>query len=319
MPFGDPCNAPEHARWRPGYRRLPDPREGALCLRPVRPRQYPVHRRAVRAPRRHQDHLGASRDRRRLHGRCLLPRLRPADRDLHLLRARQRQPADRARQRLSRFGAVPGGDRQRADQPVQPRRLPGALSPLPGGLSVHRALDVQEGVPADPRRAGAADGAAGLEDHGHRPPRPGGARRAVRCVQGGRRHRDAEAGGMERQHLLPLRRRSRRGGQGGRPAARRRKAGDPGRPGRALRRRRRGPARARRAAADSGGVFGERSRRAELRPSAVARPGLARRPSTRPTTPPARPTCCWRSAFASTTAPRRRGFRAIRSPSRRPS
>ena len=35
------------------------------------------------------------------------------------------QPADLARQRLSRFGAVPGGDRQRADQPVQPRRLPG--------------------------------------------------------------------------------------------------------------------------------------------------------------------------------------------------
>ena len=73
---------------------------------------------------------------------------------------------------------------------------------LPGRLSLHRAHHLQEGVPADPRRAGAADGAAGLEDHGDRPARAGGARRAVRRVQGGRRRGDAEAGGMERQHLL---------------------------------------------------------------------------------------------------------------------
>ena len=32
-------------------------------------------------------------------------------------------------------GAVHGGDRQRADQPVQSRRLPGTLSPLSGRLS----------------------------------------------------------------------------------------------------------------------------------------------------------------------------------------
>ncbi len=32
------------------------------------------------------------------------------------------------------FGAVPRRDRQRADQPVRPRRLPGALSPAPGRL-----------------------------------------------------------------------------------------------------------------------------------------------------------------------------------------
>ena len=58
---------------------------------------------------------------------------------------------------------------------------------------VHRAQHVQAGVPADPRRAGADDGAAGVEDHGHRTARPGRARRAVRRVRGGRRRRDAEA------------------------------------------------------------------------------------------------------------------------------
>ena len=91
-------DVPEHARWRSGHRRLSDPREGALRLRPVRPRQHRVHRRAVRALRRDQDHLGAPRERRRLHGRRLLPRLRAADGDLHLLRSGLGQPADRARQ-----------------------------------------------------------------------------------------------------------------------------------------------------------------------------------------------------------------------------
>ena len=115
---------------------------------------------------------------------------------------------------------------------VQPRRVPGALPPASGRLPLHRPHHVQEGVPADPRRAGAADGAAGLEDDGDRPARPGGARRAVRRVRGGRRRGNAAAGGMERQHLVALRRRSRGRGEGGRHAARRRAAGDPDRPGR---------------------------------------------------------------------------------------
>ena len=51
------------------------------------------------------------------------------------------------------LGAVPGGHRQRADQPVQPRRVPGALPPLPGRFSLHRARLLQAGVPADARRA----------------------------------------------------------------------------------------------------------------------------------------------------------------------
>ena len=55
-----------------------------------------------------------------------------------------------------------------------------------------RPHHVQAGVPADARRAGADDGAAGLEDHGDRTARPGGARRAVRRVRGSRRRGDAE-------------------------------------------------------------------------------------------------------------------------------
>ena len=94
------------------------------------------------------------------------------------------QPADLARQRLPRLRAVPGGDRQRADQPVQPRRLPGDVPALSGRFSLHRAHDVQEGVSADARRDGAAGGAAGLEDHDERPARPRRARRALRRVHG---------------------------------------------------------------------------------------------------------------------------------------
>ena len=54
-------------------------------------------------------------------------------------------------------------------------------------------------------------------------------------------------------------------------------------------------------------------------PSARAGAGRARAATIRPTTRRVRPTCCWRSACASTTALRARGFRATPSPSRRPS
>ena len=84
---------------------------------------------------------------------------------------------------------------------------------------VDRAQPVQAGVPADARRHGAARGAAGLEDDGDRPARPGGAGRALRCVHGSGGRGSAERQGMERQHLQPLRRRSRRRRQGRRHAA----------------------------------------------------------------------------------------------------
>ena len=87
-----------------------------------------------------------------------------------------------------------------------------------------------------------------------------------------------EAGGVERQHLVPLRRRSGGREEGGRHAAGGRAPGDPGRPGRQVWRRRRRPAGARREAADSGRVVGERPRRHRRVASAGARP---RRPQRR--------------------------------------
>ncbi|HTZ36118.1 MAG TPA: thiamine pyrophosphate-binding protein [Stellaceae bacterium] len=145
------------------------------------------------------------------------------------------QPADRARQRLSRFGAVSRGDRQHPDRPVQPGRLPGALPPLPGRFPVDRPQPVQARLPADARRPGAADGAAGVEDDGHRPAGSGRARHAVRHLQGGGR-RDPRPARVERQHLVPLRGRSGGRRRRRRHAARRRAPGNHRRPGRALRR-----------------------------------------------------------------------------------
>ena len=89
------------------------------------------------------------------------------------------------------LGAVPRRHRQRADHAVRSRRVPGAVSPASGRLPVLGAHHVQARLSADPRRAGADDGAPGVEDHGDRTPRPRRARRAVRRVRGGRRRRAA--------------------------------------------------------------------------------------------------------------------------------
>ncbi len=113
---------------------------------------------------------------------------------------------------LAVTGNVPTG-------PIQPRRVPGALSPLPGGLSLDRARLLQARVPADARRHGPARDPPGVEDHGHGPPWAGRARRSLRHLQGSRRRGDPQAGSVERQHLLPLRRRSRGRRQGRRHAA----------------------------------------------------------------------------------------------------
>ena len=68
-------------------------------------------------------------------------------------------------------------------------------------------------------------------------PGPGRDRRALRRLHGGGCRRSAERDRVERQHLQPLRRRSRWRGEGGRHAAVRRAAGDHRRAGRALWRR----------------------------------------------------------------------------------
>ena len=215
------------------------------------------------------------------------------------------------------FGAVPGGDRQCADQPVQPRRIPGIVPALSGRLSLDRAVLLQEGVPADARRDGAAGDPAGLEDDDDGPARACRARRALRRVHGSIGRGSAERASLERQYIEPLRRRSGRRGQGRRHAARRRPAGDHRRPGRALWRRGRGAAETCRAPADSGRGVRQRPWRDRLQPSAGAGSGRARRRTTRPTMRRVRPMSCWRWACGSTTAPRVRGSRAIPSPFRR--
>ncbi len=176
------------------------------------------------------------------------------------------------------LGAVPGRDRQRADQPVQPRRLPGDVPAEPGRLPVDRAQPVQAGVPADARRDGAARGTAGLEDDDDGAPRAGGAGRPVRCVHGIGRRRSAERQGMERQHLEPLWCRSRRRRESRRHAARRRAPCHFCRASHPPRRRGRGIAQACRTLADSGGGFDERARRDRHPPSARAGSGRAWRP-----------------------------------------
>ncbi len=261
----------EHARRRSGDRRLSRARKGALRLWPVRPRQYRLPRRALRTLRRHQDGLRPPRERRRLHGGRVLPRRRQADGDIHLLRSGFGQSADCARQLLSRFRSVPGGDRQRADQPIQPRRLSGTLSALSGGLSVHRASLLQTRIPAHARRHGSARNPSSMEDHGDGAAGAGRARCSLRHLQGGRRRGNPQAGRVERQHLLPLRRRSGRRDEGRRYAARGQTAGHPGRPGRQIRRRGGGLVAGGGTLAHSGRVVGERHRRHRFPPSPGAR------------------------------------------------
>ena len=126
--------------------------------------------------------------------------------------------------------------------PVQPRRVSGIVPALSGRLSLDRALLLQEGVPADAGRDGAARGPAGLEDDDLRPSGAGGVGRSLRRLHGIGRRGSAERAGLELEYFQPLRRRSGRRGQGGRHAARRRAAGDDRRTGRALRWRGRGTA-----------------------------------------------------------------------------
>jgi acetolactate synthase-1/2/3 large subunit len=138
---------------------------------------------------------------------------------------------------------------------------------------------LQEGVSADARRDGAARGPAGLEDHGDRPPGAGGARRSVRRLHGSGRRGSAEAGGMERQHFVALRRRSRR-----REVKGRRHAAGAERPvilvGQGVRYggAAEEAAAAGRAAANSGGGSSRAARRHRHQASAGARAGRARRP-----------------------------------------
>ena len=114
-----------------------------------------------------------------------------------------------------RFGALSGGDRQRADNPVQPRRVSGNLPSLPGRFSLDGARLLQARVPAHPPGPGGAADAPGMEDDDDRTSGPGGARRTVRHLPHAGGGRDAAPRGVECQYFVPLRRRSRRRGESG--------------------------------------------------------------------------------------------------------
>ncbi len=180
---------------------LPDPAEGALRLRPLRPRQYQLHRRPLRALRRHQDDLGPPRERRPASWPTSIT-ASPAS------RPRPSPPAGPARPICRSASPTPFSIRCRSSpSPATCRRASSTAAPSRNSTGTTRptSLDgarlLQARVPADPRRNGAARHPAGVENHGDRPPRPGRARRAVRYLQGGRGHRDAGPGGVDRQHL----------------------------------------------------------------------------------------------------------------------
>ena len=120
----------------------------------------------------------------RIHGGRLLPGCRPSGRDVYLLRPRLRQYSRMSCERLLRLGSLPRHYRKRPHEPVQPRRLSGNLPPLPSGFSLGREALLQARVPAHAGRASSSLHAPGVENHGHRPPRTGRARCAVRYFQG---------------------------------------------------------------------------------------------------------------------------------------
>ncbi len=205
------------------------------------------------------------------------------------------ESADQPRQRVLRLGAVLRGNGQRSDQPVQSRCVPGDLPALSGGFSVDGARLLQARVPAHDRSATAGRGASGVEDDGYRASGSGGARRAVRHVQRADTGRNAAARGLERQHFVPLRRRSGRGCQGGRHADGGAAPSHPRRAGRSLRRReRRNCVRLRRNSAYRSPCPRAASAQstARIRWRSVWSRATAR---TRRTTPRGRPTCCLRS------------------------
>ena len=119
--------------------------------------------------------------------------------------------ADFARQCLSRFGAVHGGDRQRSDQPVQSRRVPGTVPALSGRLSLRPCAAYCKKV-FQPTRGEMV---------------PLAVRQAWKTMVTGRpgpvvldvpfdvfmeaaAEEAPNAAGLERQHIEPLRRRSRK-------------------------------------------------------------------------------------------------------------
>jgi len=184
-------------------------------------------------------------------------------------------------------------------------------------LSVDGPQHLQARVPADARRAGAAGGATGLEDHGDGTARACSARRAVRRVP----RSAAEETPKPEEWSANISSRCGADPDGVKKPStcdEGRAAGDPRRPGREVWRGDGRPLGTRREAANPGWAFDERIGAIDtyhpLSLGLVSRGGAYQR-----TARPGRPMFFCRWARASTTAPRRRGFPATRSPSRRPS
>ena len=101
------------------------------------------------------------------------------------LRPGFRQPGGRAGRGDDGQLGVLRHHRQRADQPVQPRPVPGNRPLLPGRFSLRHPPVREAQLPADARRHDAAGGAPGLGPDAVRPARPGEPRRAAERVRGG--------------------------------------------------------------------------------------------------------------------------------------
>ena len=256
----------------------------------MRAREPGPARRALRPQRTDPRPVGAPRVGRGLHRRRLLPGPPRAARDVHVGRARLGEPSGRARIGPHGLLGLPGHHRQRADDPVQPRPVPGDGPALPGRHPGGAAALREAQLPGDPRGPAAAHAPPGLRRHARRAARPGAPGRAA-----GRVRRDLRAAGpgprpVAAGHLAPVGRgRCRRGRDPG-PAAGRRAAADRGRLRRAERRGRRGARRVRRGRGHPGGQLSARQggRPSPGRRCTSARPAATA--PTRPTMPPAAPT-----------------------------
>ena len=196
----------QHPQRRPGDRRLPHSGKGAPRLRPLRPWQYSASSMRCTSAQsdiktisvHHETVAGFMADvYYRVSGQptATFTSCGPGSANLPITLANA----------FLELRAFPGRDREYSHEPVQPRRIPGTLSSSPGGFSVDRACLLQARVSADTRRDGAAGRAPGMEDDGHRPSGPV----VLECRSTSSRKRPPrkrQAGGVERQHFLPLRR-----------------------------------------------------------------------------------------------------------------
>ena len=245
-------------------------------------------RRALRPQRGDPHPVGPPRVGGGLHRGRLLPDPPRAARHVHLRRARLGEPPGRPRVGVHGRLRVPGHHRQRADEPVQPRAVPGDGPLLPGGRPERATALRQAQLPGHPRRPAAADAPPGVRRHARRAPRARAPGRAAGRVRRDLRRGDPRPRSVAAGHLTPLRRRAGRRRRHPGPAAGRRAAGDRGRLRRAERRGGRRTGRVRRRGRHPGGHLAARQERRRPGRRCTSAPPAATAP-TRPTGRPAAP------------------------------